>query len=247
MIAAVSDLAVTGADPDREAALLLDRLAEIEAEQAALEAELDVFHADYTRQVVTVLAQLHETEAKLLALVAERSGTPGDARAAEEAHTKARRTTSEVRSVPAPPPPVPSGDLKRLFREAAKRMHPDLAPDEQARGHAEAFMKRLNEAYRAGDAEAIADLVRQWEASPLSGGREPEPGAVASRRLGTLQAAVAAAQRRLDEVRRAELAELMENAMAAAAEGRDLLAEMRASAEASLAAARARLTELRVG
>ena len=244
MIVRVHRPELVAADRDRMAARLLDRLAEIEAEQAALEAELAVFHADYTRQVVTVLAQLHETEAKLLGLVARRSGARADVRAAAAARTQADRTTSEVRAVPTPPPPVPGGDLKRLFREAAKRMHPDLAPTDDARGHAEAFMKRLNHAYRAGDAEAIADLVRQWEASPLSGGREPDAGEHASRRLGTLQAAVARAQRRLDEVRTSELAELMERAMAAAAEGADLLADMRAQAESALRAARGRLAEL---
>jgi hypothetical protein len=244
MIVRVHRPEIVAADRDRMAAQLLDRLASIEAEQAALEAELAVFHADYTRHVVTVLAQLHETEAKLLALVAKRSGAAGDARAAADARQKAARTTSEVRAVPTPPPPVPSGDLKQLFREAAKRMHPDLAPDDDARSHAEAFMKRLNQAYRAGDAEGIQDLVRQWEASPLSGGREPEPGEHASRRLGTLQAAVARAQRRLDEVRASELAELMERAMAAAVDGTDLLADMRAQAESALAAARTRLVEL---
>ena len=244
MIAAVHRHDLVAADADREAARLLDRLAGIEAEQAALEAELAAFHADYTRHVVTVLAQLHETEAKLLALVARRSGEPGDARAAREARARARETTTAVRAVPAPAPPVPSGVLKRLFREAAKRMHPDLALDDRARGHAEAFMKRLNQAYRAGDAEAIHDLVRQWEASPLSAGREPAPGVQASRRVATLQAAVARAEKRLEEVRGSELAELMERAMAAAAGGSDLLADMRASAEASLAAARARLAEL---
>lgn len=243
MIVRVHRPEIVAADRDRLAAQLLDRLAAIEAEQAALEAELAVFHADYTRHVVTVLAQLHETEAKLLALVAKRSGAAGDVRAAADARQKAARTTSDVRAVPTPPPPVPSGDLKRLFREAAKRMHPDLAPDD-ARSHAEAFMKRLNQAYRAGDAEGIQDLVRQWEASPLSGGREPEPGEHASRRLGTLQAAVARAQRRLDEVRASELAELMERAMAAAVDGTDLLADMRAQAEIALAAARARLVSL---
>ena len=244
MIVRVHRPELVAADRDRLAARLLDRLAELEAEQAALEAELAVFHSDYTRRVVVVLAQLHETEAKLLGLVARRSGAPGDARAAAEARTRAAHTTSEVRAVPSPPPPVPSGDLKRLFREAAKRMHPDLAPDDHARGHAEAFMKRLNQAYRAGDAEAIQDLVRQWESSPLSGGREPEPGEHASRRLGSLQAAVARAQRRLDEARASELAELMERTMAAAADGTDLLAEMRAQAEFALASARARLAEL---
>jgi hypothetical protein len=194
--------------------------------------------------VVKVLAQLHELEAKLLGLLARRSGAAGDAKAAADARTRARRTTSEVQAVPSPPGPLPTPDLKRAFREAAKRMHPDLAGGDEARVHAEAFMKRLNEAYRAGDAEGIQDLVRQWEASPFSTAPEREPEEHASRRLGTLQAAVARAERRLAEVRGSELAELMERAMAAAADGTDLLAQMRADAEAALAATRARLAAL---
>src|SRR5215213_3204427 len=152
-------VAVTGAD----VAHLRDRLGEIEAEHAMLEAELAVFQAEYTREVVTVLAQLHDVEARILALT-------GDAAGAREARTRARRTTSQARALAPPPDPVPPASLKRLFRDAAKRMHPDLAASDEARGHAEAFMKRLNDAYRAGDAEAIADLVRQWDASPLTPG-----------------------------------------------------------------------------
>ena len=229
---------MTGAGDD--AAALRDRLAEIEAEQAALEAELAVFDADYTRRVVTVLAQLNEAEARLLTVTADRSGAPADAEAAASAQGRARRTTDAARAVAGPPGPVPGRELKRLFRDAAKRMHPDLAASVDARMHAEAFMKRLNTAYRAADADAILDLVRQWESSPFAT-EAPDRDAVAARAVTGLQAAVARAQRRLDEVRASELAELMERSMAAAAEGRDFLAELRAGAEEALAAARARL------
>jgi len=123
---------------------------------------------------------------------------------------------------------------------AETAMHPDLATSPDAREHAEAFMKRLNDAYRKGDAEAIRNLLRQWESSPYAVPPAEDPSA-ASR---ALQVAVAEAQRRLDEARDSELARLMEQSLAAAMEGRDLLAELRANAEAALAIARARLTTL---
>ena len=230
-------VAVTDADVAR----LRDRLAEIEAEHAMLEAELAVFEAEYTREVVTVLAQLHDVEARILGLVAERSGTGGDAEAAGEAHDRARRTTSAARALAPAPDPVPPASLKRAFRDAAKRMHPDLAPTHDARVHAEAFMKRLNHAYRTGDAEAIADLARQWDASPFAA--EPA-GGEAARRLAGLQAAVARAQRRLDELRDSELARMLERAMAAAAAGEDHVATLRTHAQLALADARARLAAL---
>ena len=221
---------------EAELARMRDQLAEIEAEYAMLEAELAVFQADYTREVVTVLAQLHDVEAKIAALT-------GDREAAREARTRARQTTSEASALSPPPEPVPPASLKRLFRDAAKRMHPDLAPDAEAREHAQAFMKRLNEAYRAGDADAVADLVRQWDASPFA----PGDAGDGARRVAAVQAAVARAQRRLDELRGSELARMMERAMAAAVAGEDHVATLRHHAELALADARARLAAHEAG
>jgi hypothetical protein len=241
------ELLASTAAADREAERLRDRLAAIEEEQATLMAELAAFESDYMREVVTVLAELHELEARIAALVAKRSGAAADKRAARSAQARARETTAAVKAVPKTPGPLPTGDLKKLFREAAKRMHPDLAPDGDTRQHAEAFMKRLNQAFAAADAEAIVDLVRQWEASPYATAPAAEDAQVAraARRVSALQAAVDRAQARLDEVRASDLAGMMERAMAAAATGTDLLAEWRASSEAALAAARKRLAELR--
>jgi len=219
---------------EADLARMRDRLAEIEAEYAMLEAELAVFQADYIREVVTVLAQLHDVEAQIL----ERSG---DATGARRAHERAARTTSQASAIAPPPEPVPPAPLKRLFRDAAKRMHPDLATSADAREHAEAFMKRLNDAYRSNDAEAIADLMRQWDASPYAPGPAGGEGA---RRVAALQAAVARAQRRLDELRDSELARMLERSMAAAAAGQDHVATLRAHAELALADARARLAAL---
>jgi hypothetical protein len=217
--------------PDR-AAGLRDRLAELELEAATLEGELAAFHAEYLRRVGTVMAQVQELEARILAVAARRSGSPEDARAAAAASARAQRTTAEAQAVPsAPSAPAPSADLKTLFRDAAKRMHPDLQADGAGRAHAEAFMKRLNQAYRAGDAAAIADLLRQWGAGTGGG---------ADRESAGLAAAVARAEQRLAELRTSPLGEMLERVMAAAARGEDLLAAMRADAEAALRDARAR-------
>jgi hypothetical protein len=229
----MDELVATTADADR----LSDELAAIEEEQATLEAELAAFNADYLREVVTVLAELHDIEARIAVLVAKRSGSAEDKAAATSARARARETTAAVKAIPPAPEPLPTGDLKKLFREAAKRMHPDLAPDDETRHHAEAFMKRLNQAFAARDEQAIADLVRQWEsARPVA---QDDP-----RRVTVLVGAVGRAQARLDELRGSELAAMMERAMAAAASGTDLLAEWRASAEVALAAARVKLAAL---
>ena len=143
-------------------------------------------------------------------------------------------------AIPAPAGPPPSDDLKTLFRDAAKRMHPDLVADDAGREHAEAFMKRLNQSYKKGDAEAIGNLVRQWETSPYASARP----AMAAGPAPALQAAVSQAEQRLAEARDSDLARLMEQAFAASMSGRDLLAELRQDAEAALGRARAQLAQL---
>ena len=57
-------------------------------------------------------------------------------------------------------------------------------------------MKQLNEAYSKGDAEAIGNLVRQWETSPYAVGGPPAAGPAPA-----LAAAVAQAEQRLAETR----------------------------------------------
>ncbi len=244
---AVNEIVASTAAADREAEALRDRLAAIEEEQATLEAELAAFEADYLREVVTVLAELHELEARIAALVARRSRSPEDKAAARNARARARETTYAVKAIPPTPGPLPTGDLKKLFREAAKRMHPDLAPDDDTRRHAEAFMKRLNQAFTARDEQAILDLVRQWESSPhatVAVPLEEAESVRAARRVSALQAAVDRARARLEEVRASDLAGLMERAMVAATSGTDLRAQGRAASESGLPAGRVQLAAL---
>jgi hypothetical protein len=218
---------------------LRDRLAELEVEHATLRSELAAFESDYLRQVGYVDVQVQELEARILAVVAARSGAVSDQHAADAAEQRFRETTTALRSIPAPAGPPPTDDLKSLFRDAAKRMHPDLVLHEGGRAHAEAFMKRLNQAYNKGDAEGIGNLVRQWETSPFASARPVGGGAAPA-----LAAAVAHAEQRLAEARESNLARLMEQAFAATVSGRDLLAELRQAAEAALGRARARLAEV---
>src|SRR3954454_1166209 len=118
---------------ERAAARLRDRLAEIAVEQATLEAELAAFEADYMREVMTVMLDVQELEARILAVLGTRSGAAGVAGDAEAAQS-ARERTAQSRVAPTVPGPLPTGDIKRRFRKAAKRLHPDLAPGDAARG-----------------------------------------------------------------------------------------------------------------
>jgi TonB family protein len=55
---------------------------------------------------------------------------------------------------------TPSPELKHLWIRVLKRVHPDLAIDEQDRARCERLTKLANQAYQAGDEEALKAVLR---------------------------------------------------------------------------------------
>jgi hypothetical protein len=124
--------------------------------------------------------------------------------------------------------PVISDDAKRLFRQLARLIHPDLAGDARERERRTNLMVAANDAYEQGDVAALERMLEDWHASPEAvTGRGT--AAELERTLRRI-AQVEASMRRIDE----EVAELEASAMGwlrrrvekAASEGWDLLAHM---------------------
>jgi hypothetical protein len=123
---------------------------------------------------------------------------------------------------------VVSEEAKRLFRQLARLIHPDLAADPVERERRTNLMVAANFAYEQGDTQALERLLEEWHQSP-----EAVTGHGAAAELErTLRriAQVEAGMQRIEE----ELAELEASAMGwlrrrvekAAREGWDLLAHM---------------------
>jgi hypothetical protein len=121
-----------------------------------------------------------------------------------------------------------SEEAKRLFRQLARLIHPDLAADPQERERRTNLMVAANDAYEQGDVAALERLLEEWHASP-----EAVTGRGTAAELERTRRRIAQAEasmRRIDE----ELAELEASAMGwlrrrvekAAREGWDLLAHM---------------------
>ena len=128
---------------------------------------------------------------------------------------------------PEPRAPV-SEEAKRLFRQLARLIHPDLAADPQERERRTNLMVAANDAYEQGDVAALERLLGDWHASPeaVTGSGTAAELERTLRRITQVEASM----RRIDE----ELAELEASAMGwlrrrvekAAREGWDLLAHM---------------------
>jgi hypothetical protein len=141
---------------------------------------------------------------------------------------------------------VPDG-LKKMFRNVAKALHPDLAMDEPAKNRRESLMAEANRAYADRDAERLSLILRQWEESPEAVDANHPYGERlrAERRLAQID-------QRLTQID-AELAELRESAVnrlkismdESSKYGRDLLKQMRDTVEREIASAARRLEKLR--
>ena len=212
---------MTAADPVRwedpeiarveaELAAVSEDLAQAEADLAEARALLRVFTRAHDRLLAPLLAELDDIEARIAEACAAASRRPDDLRDAQAARARARESATAADSaagqpeMPAGPARQPPAGAKELYRELARKCHPDLGTGDADRERRRAFMIRVNEAYERGDADLLRLLGHEWD-------RTQGDGAVADGggpdRLSRLRDMLAAARGRLAGVR-AELAEV---------------------------------------
>jgi hypothetical protein len=137
-------------------ALLQAELAERELYLASLKAELSAFEGRYLREVGVLYAQLDDWSARIAQLVAEEEGTVEAKSAATEARAQAEESYAAAHGEAAGAIEFTrSPELKKLYRDVAKRVHPDLATDEADRAQRERLMAEANRAYQRGDVTAL--------------------------------------------------------------------------------------------
>ena len=165
-----------------ELAALENQLADLELEAAALLADTQAFLDTVTSAVAPKLLERDLLRAKLaearLSLEPDNeefvnqadtareearqaqqeydaySGTPGASRSFEEFDSARRNRASE--------------GVKTLYRNLVRLVHPDLTTDPEKKERRNRFMQEVNAAYAAGDQDRLAELARQWDASPES-------------------------------------------------------------------------------
>jgi hypothetical protein len=69
----------------------------------------------------------------------------------------------------------PSEEARKLYRELARKAHPDLAQEEDERKRREEFITRVNAAYARGDEALLRELAEEWAAGPVPPERRPSP------------------------------------------------------------------------
>jgi hypothetical protein len=215
-------------------------LAERELHLTGFKAELASFETQYRRALGARYARLDQLTEWLEARRARYGGqVAGDGRAPEEPvaggdeQIPSGQNWAWVRQEGDEPVAatrsraVPEA-AKRLFRQLARQIHPDLASDPAERERRTNLMVQANDAYERGDVVALQRLLDGWERSPDS-----VVGHGARAELERVLRRIIQMRERLAEID-AEVAGLEASAMGwlrlrvrkAAAEGWDLLAHM---------------------
>jgi hypothetical protein len=227
-----------------ELALLEAELAERELERATLQAELHAFERRYLRIVGVRYAELDEINAQIAE--AQSRLHPNNKVAQEEAK-QTREQAQESAGAAADAQSVephqkfrPSDDLKKLYRDLARKLHPDLATDPQERERRHQLMVEVNRAYEAGNDVRLQTILRDWQRSPESVKDEGVGAELIRliRQIAQAEERIAAIDEEIAELQTSELAELKARVERAENAGHDLLAVMAADLDQQIISAK---------
>lgn len=206
------------------------------AELAGAQADLEAFRLRYRREVGHLHEELDDLEraiaeaelGELSKLVDERGGETAASSSVRRPEPAARLTSDAVR---------------RLFRDVAKTIHPDLAHDEQARHRRHRLMIEANRAYALGDEERLRSILETWQRSPeaVQGSDSAAMRLRVVRRIAQIEEQLEIHARELAAMQETPLWQLKSMVDDASARGKDLVADMVRRLKRDIVAARNRL------
>ncbi len=221
-------------------------LADCELRAANLRAELGAFERQYLHFIGARYAELDELNAQLAEHTAKLQ--PDNERAqvaAREARARAASTKSTAgeKSESAPKPFRASAELKRLYRDVARRIHPDLTSDRDDRTKRQKLMAQANQAYERGDETALTKVITEYEFSPeaVKGDGAGADLIRVIRRISQARSRLSEIEAELQELLRSELNQLKARVDEAEHHGRDVLAEIGGKVDEQIAHAKRRL------
>ena len=204
--APVAPAAIVAA-PDPDAERLLARCARLQAQMldftgrlADMEQQVRSYEQHQFLALGDVVGECLRLRQEYLGLKAARSGAAADREQARQADADFDAYRRSTEHTPAPLPELDDDEqdeLRRLYRAAAMRCHPDRA-EEAERAEAHDVFLRVQAAYQARDLEGLRGITAElagWvresdEASPAQASTAPAGSAV-RRRVAELQTQVA--------------------------------------------------------
>lgn len=233
-----------------ELSVLEADLAQRELDLVTLKGELRAFEARYLRTAGARYAVLDGLEFQIAEALARLK--PSDPKAKEQAaqaHAQAQDSAQAIGALYEPEQATefePSDNLKKLYREVAKRLHPDLATGDEERARRTQLMAEANRAYEEGDEARLQAILREWASSPESVKGEGLGADLVRviRKIAQVEERLRTIDAEMAQLRASDLYQLRVKVDEAKGEGRNLLAEMAAQVDQRIVDAEKRLAEL---
>ena len=242
---------------------LREQLARLEQEHADLRVEVQDFELLYNARVGPIEAQLAETQLHIdeyklrIELVQWRGKSLSPIQLEAEVENRLREQRERAEAIHAnadiarsavPPRPIDPAadlDLKQIYRELAKRTHPDLAMDEDDRAIRSRRMVDINALYAKQNVEGLRRILRQLETQRLAQSETPEQrlARLKDERL-RLDAAIRHVKVEIADLNHDPLMVLKLEAALGRSRGHDVLAEVAQQTQMKLLEAEIELHEL---
>ena len=149
------------ASPSRARVVALEQqLALRDRELTVLKTELLALQDRYLTEIGPLYAELAELDAEVAEVEIRLGLRPAESQELIDAEDDTEPTAGCSNLS------VPSADLKRIFRDVAKAVHPDRATDDAARFRRHSLMAEANRAYAEQDEDRLRLILRAWEQSP---------------------------------------------------------------------------------
>jgi hypothetical protein len=219
-----------------------------ESDFMALKSEIRMFERVYEEILGSRISRLEDLEWQLNGLLenseaVELTNSPPNMDAFAYFHHRTDLLDDEEDVAPN----TPRKSLKSIYRDVAKAIHPDLAPDEGERLRRQDLMAVANHAYEVGDRKALEDILADWEPGPLMATEMDVAMELVRviREIARVQQNIHALGRQIDELRATDIYHFKVRVDESLADGVDLLAEMVAAIDLDISRSMNRLAVLR--
>ncbi len=212
----------------------LNELTELELSLSTLQADLRSFEVEYYLKVGSKYVELDNLQATLDALLA--SKIPSDVKAqrrASESKAKSEQTARDAEQFQdvqqnRPDKFQATDELKTIYRELAKLLHPDLTLDPEEKERRHGLMQQINEAYQSCNLKKLQNI---WEAERnnpenIKGDDVGSALVRAIRKIAQAEKRIGEAQEELEQLRKTDLHILFETVKKESEKGNNLLEKM---------------------
>jgi len=233
-------------------------LADLQLEYATLAAQLHDFHLEFICIVGIKYAELDELLYEIAMLQASEAPEETEEWEEAEARAEAAREKAEqsreeadqgVEEEKEREKFEPTEELKKLYRKACMKYHPDKARNEEDKERFTRIMAEVNAAYEAGDIDKLKAILAGEHGVD---DKKPDESIVERlirliKSLAQIKLVVLSVQQNIERLKQDELWSLREKVSESRENGEDLLEEMAEKVQVEIDAAREKLRRVQGG